>query len=281
MNKKMIFIIAVIIAIGFGAGFVYEHLNYVSTDNANVQAHAVMLAPRVGGSVQKVLVEENQFVTKGQELVEIDSQDYQNTFDQVKGTTSSLKVKYKDASVNLERMRRLYKERAISPQQFDNAQAETGALQDQMTAGEAQLKQAQQNLEYTKLVAPSDGSIAKKAVEVGQIVPAGQPLIGFVSAEERWVTANFKETDLSDLKIGQKVKIEVDALPKHKFFGSIESISSSTGSTFTLLPPDNSTGNFTKVVQRVPVRIKFENLSKEDIQSLQAGLSAVVSVKIH
>jgi membrane fusion protein (multidrug efflux system) len=280
MKKKKIFIVLAVIGLGFLAGFIYEHLNYVSTDNATVQAHTVMLAPRVSGSVAKVYVNENQQVNKGQMLVEIDNRDYTNTFNQVSATLESLRVKAKDAAVNLGRMRNLYKEHAISTQQFDNAQADSRGLQDQVTAGEAQLKQAEQNLEYTRLSAPSDGSVAKKSVEIGQMVPAGQPLIGFVSSEERWVTANFKETDLSELRPGQKVKIEVDAIPKHSFFGQIESISSSTGSTFSLLPPDNATGNFTKVVQRVPVRIKFEALTKEDIMMLHAGLSAVVSVKV-
>ena len=106
-------------------------------------------------------------------------------------------------------------------------------------------------------------------------------MIGFVSSESRWVTANFKETEISDVIVGHKVSVTVDAIPSKKFEGEVESISSATGSTFTLLPPDNATGNFTKVVQRVPVRIKLKNLTPQDIDLLHAGLSAMVKVSIH
>jgi membrane fusion protein (multidrug efflux system) len=109
---------------------------------------------------------------------------------------------------------------------------------------------------------------------------AGQPLFGFVSSDERWATANFKETEMKGVTPGKEAEIEVDAISGKKFEGVVESISPSTGATFSLLPPDNATGNFTKVVQRVPVRVKLINLSPEDIQLLQAGLSAEVKVKI-
>jgi aconitate hydratase len=109
----------------------------------------------------------------------------------------------------------------------------------------------------------------------------GVPLIGFVSSEERWVTANFKETEIESVKIGAKVKIEVDALSGKTFEGSVAAISAATGATFTLLPPDNATGNFTKVVQRVPVKILFSELSESDISDLRAGLSAYVKVRKH
>jgi len=113
------------------------------------------------------------------------------------------------------------------------------------------------------------------------VVPAGQALFGFVSSKDRWVTANFKETQLASIKPGQKVTVEVDAVSGKKFQGEVDSIGSATGSTFTLLPPDNSTGNFTKVVQRVPVKIKLLNLTPADINRLADGLSAVVSVRVH
>jgi len=112
------------------------------------------------------------------------------------------------------------------------------------------------------------------------VVPAGQPLLGFVGSGERWVTANFKETQLDNVKPGRKAEVTVDALPGRTFEGEVESLSAGTGSIFTLLPPDNASGNFTKVVQRVPVRIKLPGLTMADILSLQAGLSAVVSVKV-
>ena len=135
------------------------------------------------------------------------------------------------------------------------------------------------SLDNTKLRAPSDGFVAKKSVEIGQLAAAGVPLVGFVDAGERWVTANYKETDLSHIKAGAKAWIEVDAIKGRTFKGVIESVSAATGATFTLLPPDNATGNFTKVVQRVPVKIRFDNLSDADREDLRAGLSANVDVE--
>ena len=104
---------------------------------------------------------------------------------------------------------------------------------------------------------------------------------GFVEAKDRWIMANFKETDLSDFHLGSKATVTVDAIPHKTFAGEVESVSPSTGATFALLPPDNATGNFTKVVQRIPVRIKLKDLQPDEVDHLQAGLSAVVSVNKH
>jgi membrane fusion protein (multidrug efflux system) len=112
------------------------------------------------------------------------------------------------------------------------------------------------------------------------VIPPGQPLFGFVESSSRWVMANFKETEITHIEKGKAVKIEVDALPGQEFKGEVESLSPSTGAVFSLLPPDNATGNFTKVVQRVPVKIKLLDLTPNDIEKLQAGLSANVSIKV-
>jgi membrane fusion protein (multidrug efflux system) len=141
--------------------------------------------------------------------------------------------------------------------------------------------QAELNLSNTKIKAPVNGFIAKKSVEVGQLAAPGVPLIGFIDAGERWIIANFKETEIEGIKLDAKVEIEVDAISGRKFEGRVESISSATGATFTLLPPDNATGNFTKVVQRIPVKIKFVNLTPEDIVKLRTGLSTFIKVNKH
>jgi membrane fusion protein (multidrug efflux system) len=183
--------------------------------------------------------------------------------------------------LNLQRLKKLYEDQAVSKQDLDEAVARYGNLSSRLKADQAKVSQAQLNLSYTRILAPENGTIAKKSVEPGMVVPPGQALFGFVSSKERWVTANFKETQLSRIKPGQKVTVEVDAISGKKFKGVVDSIGSATGSTFTLLPPDNSTGNFTKVVQRVPVKITLLNLTPEDIGRLAAGLSAVVDVKVH
>ena len=138
---------------------------------------------------------------------------------------------------------------------------------------------ARLQLSYTTIVAPQDGIISKKNVQPGQVVGPGQQLFGIVGSARTWVVANFKETQLEDMKVGQPVKLEVDAYPHEEFQGHIESLSAATGARFALLPPDNASGNFVKVTQRVPVKIV---LDKEDAQHpLRAGMSvnAVVTVK--
>jgi membrane fusion protein (multidrug efflux system) len=122
---------------------------------------------------------------------------------------------------------------------------------------EAQLRQAQLQLSYTKIFAPFDGRITKKSVEPGNYVQPGQTLFSLVPPDV-WVIANFKETQLKQMKVGQPVSVQVDAVPGHHFRGHIESFQVGTGGRFTLLPPENATGNFVKVVQRVPVKIVFD-----------------------
>jgi membrane fusion protein, multidrug efflux system len=262
------------------AYMIYQQYFFVSTDNAQVQAPTVMLAPKVSGYLVKVTAKENQKVAAGETLAEIDPRDYENRVKEAEGEEQSLQAKLKDATVNYERAKKLYNSGATTQQQFDTSTAVYRELTAKLGVTEAKLSQARLDLENTKVKAPSTGVIAKKSAEVGQLAAMGNPLFGFVSSEERWITANFKETEIKDVHLGALVDVTVDAVPGRKFRGKVESMSGATGSTFTLLPPDNATGNFTKVVQRVPVRIQLENLSEEDVNRLQAGLSALVSVHI-
>lgn len=277
-RKKILATIAVVAVILIGY-FGYETIVYVSTDNAQVQARTVMIATKVPGYVAKVNIEENQKVKSGDILAEIDDRDFENTFKQISNEMASIQVRFLDSEKNYRRVSDLFKKGAVTQQQFDTAKASFDDLSHRYEGVQSQVAQAKLNLDYTKIRAPSDGVIAKKSVEQGMLAPVGTPLIGFVSSEDRWIAANFKETELKDIKIGNKVEISVDSLPGSHFHGVVESISAATGATFTLLPPDNATGNFTKVVQRVPVKIKFEDLKAEDIDRLQAGLSAEVKVR--
>jgi membrane fusion protein, multidrug efflux system len=254
---------------------------YESTDDAYVQAHALMLSSRIGGTVQKVLVNENDQVKAGQLLAQIDDQDYSAAYNQAIADQSSVQADLVQAAQNYDRISQLYQEQAVSKADFDKAVALYRNLQARLKADQFKADAAKLNLSYTQITAPEDGAVAKKSVEPGMVIPPGQALFGFVSSADRWVTANFKETQLSVIKPGEKVEVDVDAVKGKKFEGEVDSIGSATGSTFTLLPPDNSTGNFTKVVQRVPVKIKLLNLTAEDIARLAAGLSAVVDVRVH
>lgn len=257
---------------------IYGHFMYVTTDNAQIEAHTVMLAPRVAGYITKVNIVEGQRVKAGETLVEIDSRDYTNTLQQVRGELASIDARRADAHKNFRRLASLYEKEAISQQQFDQASTSYSDLNAKRESVAAQVAQAELNVENTKIRAPVDGFIAKKSADVGQLAAVGVPLVGFVDGIERWVIANFKETELEGVRPGRKVDVAVDAISGRSFIGSVFSLSAATGATFTLLPPDNATGNFTKVVQRVPVRIKLEQLTPTDIESLRAGLSAYVKV---
>jgi membrane fusion protein (multidrug efflux system) len=145
---------------------------------------------------------------------------------------------------------------------------------------EAELKLAQTQLDYATIEAPCDGIISKRSVEVGQYVSTGQAVCSAIDNTDLWVTANFKETQLEHMRIGQPVEIKVDAYPHIKLTGKLNSFVGATGAKFSLLPPDNATGNFVKIVQRVPVKITIDHLTKEEAKILFPGLSAYVSVKV-
>ncbi|MGZ3692862.1 MAG: HlyD family secretion protein [Bdellovibrionota bacterium] len=281
MTKKKKIIIGIGVLAFLGAlTFLYDHIMYVNTDDAQVEAHSVMLSPKVAGLIVAVNVNEGQTVKKGDVLVEIDGRDYQNTLTQVKGDLTSIEARRRDAERNYQRINQLFASGAVSRAQFDTATATYSDTKAKYDAIAAQVAQAQLNLDNTKIRAPSDGFIAKRSAEIGQLAGVGVPLIGFVDGGERWVIANFKETQIADIKIGANVKIDVDAI-SGSFHGKVVSLSSATGATFTLLPPDNATGNFTKVVQRVPVKIEILDLNAGQIEALRAGLSANIKVSKH
>ena len=170
-------------------------------------------------------------------------------------------------------------ERQVSAAQssISGAQAGVRLASARLLAAEAQRDNAALQLSYTTISAPVTGTIAKKLVEVGQLVQPGQTLMSVVSDTGMYVTANFKETQLDQIHAGQKVELEVDAYSGAKFEGEVESISSATGARFALLPPDNATGNFTKVVQRIPVRIRITKDLGPD-RPLRQGMSIVANV---
>jgi membrane fusion protein (multidrug efflux system) len=211
------------------------------------------------------------------------------------------------AEADLRRMRELVAKQVVSRQQLDAAQAAADAARAQLTAAQnnanaagagvsnaqagvrlaqarlaamqAARDNAQLQLSYTRVTSPVAGIVSRKGIEVGQLVQAGQPMLTIVSDTGVWITANFKETQLSDLKVGQPVELEVDAYGGCVAKGRVESLSAATGAKFALLPPDNATGNFTKVVQRVPVRIQVTEGCGKD-RPLRPGMSVVAHVGV-
>ncbi len=217
----------------------------------------------------------------------------------------SAAAKLEKANKDYARYANLVKDGSITQQQFDQAKSDRDvaaatyrAAQDQykasleqvgtsrnqlnvtnvgVTQRQADVDYAKLQLGYTTITAPSAGITSKKNVQLGQLVQAGQTLFSIVNDNSIFITANFKETQLTDMKNGQKVDIEVDAYPDLKLKGQVYNFSPATGAKFSLLPPDNATGNYVKVVQRIPVKIKID-ADKETMAKLRPGMSVNVSV---
>jgi membrane fusion protein (multidrug efflux system) len=171
----------------------------------------------------------------------------------------------------------------ITPKQISVTEARARAGEAQAARSKASLDQAQLNLSYTKIIAPVDGVVGNRNAQVGQNVQVGQEMLSIVPLKDIWVTANFKETQLEHMRPGQSVQVEVDALGGQKFNGKVTSIGGATGARFSLLPPENATGNYVKVVQRIPVRIDFDDVAKPDFNQdgrLRPGLSVDPEVRV-
>jgi membrane fusion protein (multidrug efflux system) len=224
------------------------------------------------------------------------------------------KVNVWRASQDYERYANLIKDHSITQQQYEQALAAKQTAEKQLAILQEQKNQAAEqtnvvaqqsnataqqinvanaaihqrqvdvdaaklNLSYTVITAQQNGLVSKINVQPGQFVQAGQALFSTVHSNDVWVVANFKETQLNKMREGQRVVVTADAFPKHKFEAKLSSFSPATGSTFALLPPDNATGNFVKVVQRLPVKIEFTDLSDSLVKKLRPGLN--VSVDVH
>lgn len=352
-NKKFIFIFAALILIGGIYGIVkYIHsLAHESTDDAQIEKNINPIIPRVGGYITKVYVQDNQEVKKGDTLFTIDKKDYivkladaraalvaaeatyaatkadvgssqanisvsDANFKSTSGTIESAKIRLNLANKDFERYSNLYKNRSITTQQFEQAQAkkldaesQLQVLQEQQKASQYQksfvaaksnvtgkqtevaeaninrakavVDAAELNMSYTAVTAQIDGQVSKINAQPGQFVQPGQSLFYIINNSEVWVIANFKETQLSKMVVGQKVTLKVDAYPDTEFEGIVSSFSPATGSRFSILPPDNATGNFVKTIQRLPVKITIDkNNDAEKVKNLRAGMNVDVDVHI-
>lgn len=225
------------------------------------------------------------------------------------------KVNVWRANQDFERYSNLIKDHSITQQQYEQALAAKQSAERQVAVLEQQRKEALQhtnavttqssatgaqievassvikqrqaevddaklNLSYAIITAPADGLVSKVNVQPGQFLQAGQSLFSIVLNNDLWVVANFKETQLNEMKVGQRVIVHVDAFPDHDFEAKVGSFAAATGASFAILPPDNATGNFVKVVQRVPVRIEFANPNDPYLKQLRAGLNVDVDVHL-
>ena len=217
------------------------------------------------------------------------------------------RIIFENAERNYKRFSTLYEQNAVTRQQYDDmntaylaAKARYDMLKRQKESvqavsreqntrlgqneagiklAEAALELARLNLSYTVVLAPCDGYTGRKEIQQGQLIQPGQTLVDVVNSEEKWIVANYKETQTTNITEGCEVEIEVDAVPNHKFKGVVRSISRATGASFSLMPQDNSSGNFVKIEQRIPVRIDFtEDNDTEAMERVSAGMNVECKV---
>ncbi len=351
-RKKIALMVFVCLAL-IGAVIIFFYTRYkathITTDNAFITGDIHTVAAKVSGTVKIIHVKDNQSVSKGDLLLEIDPVDFDvkvkeelsklnaekaklveidSKIEASKRQLSELKAameatkanlelqeaNLKQAELDLNRAENLYTNEAISKERYEKtttgykvvlAQVKTAKEQlrqaemaletqkavitqaeaakiSQLSAikkAEAILQTAELNYEYTKILSPSDGYVTKKTVEIGNQIQAGQPLLAIVSLNDIWVVANYKETQLEKVKPGQKVKIKADTYPDKVFWGKVESIMAGTGAVFSLFPPENATGSYVKVVQRIPVKIIFEKDTDTE-HILRVGMSVVPTIII-
>jgi membrane fusion protein, multidrug efflux system len=354
-KKKKIGFIILLVVILVGAVTLYFYLNYkathISTDDAYIDGNIHSIASKVNGTVKNIYVKSNQFVKKGDLLVDLDTADFEAKVQEASSGVSAEKGKFSEAETqiavsknrlaeisavlgtakaNLElqeanlkqaerdsrRAENLFRSGTISKDRYEKmetaysvALAQVKAAKEQVIQAEkayetqktvvkqvtalstaqssvikekeAKLNTAQLNYGYTKIYASVDGYVTKKSIEIGNQVQAGQPLMAIVplSVNDIYITANYKETQLEKVRPGQKVELEVDTFPKKTFTGKVESIQSGTGAVFSLFPPENATGNYVKVVQRIPVKIILDkDTDKEHV--LRIGMSVVTTILV-
>lgn len=306
-QKKRIITLMTILPLIILAG-VYisvKSIYYKTTDDAYVEGHIITVAPRVAGPVVKMHIDDNMMVKKGDLLIEIDPKDYQtklkqsqakleeakasvvNAESQVNKTYSELDYAKDDYS----RYTQSYRKGISSTQDYDlaktkyttaeNENKSAKAKYDELTASikrlEATVEEDKLNLSYTKIYAPQDGKITNRTVELGNYVQIAQPLFA-IAKDDVWIVANYKETQVANMKKGQKVKIKIDAYGRKTFNGVIDSIQMASGAKASLFPPENAVGSYVKIVQRIPVKILFtDDISKYNIIP---GMSVVPTVKV-
>lgn len=296
----------VLLSLG-GLNWWMDARQYEVTDDAFIDTHIVYVSPQIAGLVTAVRVNDNQLVHKGDVLVEIDSADAQARLSQIQAAKAQAETQYQQAldsergavaqAENAERVLARYRllqrtlPAAVSQQQIDEAvAADSNAAAQRDAAGQqvsgamaqinsfvAQITAAQLSLSYARVVAPIDGHIAQRNVAAGNYVLLGQQMLAIVPLQ-LWVTANFKETQFADIRVGQKVTIGVDACGNEVLTGHIDSIQRGAGQAFEILPPENATGNYVKVVQRVPVKIALDSVPLDC--PLGPGISVVPRVKV-
>ena len=286
----------VLIALILASGLYWyvQKMKYVTTDDAYVDANKLNLSPQIMGRVLALYADEGDAVRKGQLLAVLDSSDMVARLQQAETSLKVArlgidlaKVRLEQAQINFDRAAVQYKGNVIPKARYDNlvkalqaAKVQYAMAQSKISTLDAQIRVIKTGLLHTKLYSNISGMIAKRWILAGDVVAPGQTIFTIYNLKNIWVTAMLKETDLNKIALGDTVSIHVDAYPETKFSGRIFQIGSNTAALFSLIPPDNASGNFTKVTQRIPVKISIKPVGKAKLKyGLLPGMSVEIKLK--
>jgi membrane fusion protein, multidrug efflux system len=260
-------------------GYLYwDHSRrFQSTDDAFIAARAFSMAPKVSGYITAVPVTDNQHVAAGEVIARIDERDYRVALDQAKAQLAHDQALLEQAQKNLGRYQFLVQRNAVSQQQADDQGFLVAQNESTVALDQAKVDAAQLDLSHTTMTAAEPGRVVSLTAALGQFAQTGTALTMFVP-DEIWVTANFKETQLDTMQPGQSVTLAIDAYPERAIHGHLASVQPGSGTAFSLLPAQNATGNYVKIVQRVPVKIVID-APPADV-ALGPGMSVVPTVRI-
>lgn len=298
-HRKRIGIALVVLVIIAALVVSYWYLflrGWVSTDDAYIDSDQITVSSKILGRIVELAANEGDIIRQGQFLVLLDSIDLKAQEAQAEASLQYIQQNVPVAQISLERAQEdlkraevQYHGDVIPRDQYDHARqamqlarAQYNAAVSQVASARSQLGVIQTELQNTRIVAQNTGVVAKKWVVIGDIVQPGQPIYTVYDLSNVWITANFEETKLASIRVGEPVEITVDAFPGRKFTGRVELIGAAAASQFSLIPPNNASGNFTKVTQRVPVRISVSASNSGNSGGLRAllpGMSVIVKLR--
>lgn len=275
--KKALFWILLTLTIAAITWGIFRYLDqHPSTDDAYVQAHTINIAAQITGPVANIYVKDHELVKKGQLLFTIDSAPFEIAVHKAQAAVAAQQAALLLAQQNADRILKLVAIGQMPKASGDQAQSQLDSAKANLLADQAQLDSAKLDLQHTQVTAPGDGVLAQFLLQPGNNVVANTTLFMIIEQNNFWIDANFKETQLAYIRPGQSAKITLDMYPDHSFTGKVDAVSSASGAVFSLLPPENASGNWVKVTQRFPVKIVIQD--PDPAYPLRAGATATATI---